>query len=824
MQSNNAYLIGAMLDPLVAEFMSPAYCEARLEVEIRMDELRHNCPSRAGFVCVADPRVKGGHYYRKHVEGEGVNALPPSRLEKALNRHEDRSQNGGLSTLGKVAIASGLAVGGLAGIGAIANSGRSAVAGEEVKSTNTAATPTTTKATTTPSATYSAARQQALLSPRFRRMGSKEETVNNGVITVPPMDSPQAARRKRGQPQYVQSTTPTVTPTGGYVHPSPIPPWSPSLIPTNNNAKSKGFQEALAKVGMAPIGTAQSPSLIPVTSVTPSTETVTSNPEPTQPKTRVISAKPTIISNPKAATQRAEEEIKSGYQTNAIADVAGTYGYKSLTGIKEMLSTKGVISKGSKGNDELSSMIDNHMLVGHGLLVQTEAKNGRQRGFGKDNIGMARIPMYTTVETLTQEATAISSGVGTLAQRIPKARKLAEAITEKLNDPELNDEQRVHLSSYRDNLTIGIGINEAKLARSQTLKIPSRVPYTPTPDDGSHPLGPPAKSTESRPISALTKQLSTMPASKLAAKIEKEANIGDNAPFWYALKRTPVQEKPTVSQAIKGAYKQMTDPVGKEFIKDFHDFHLIVGSTDIPPMRRSKNNSQKSPEPSTAQVNTVSKPKPSVAEVKPATKPDSGILKVTNPDGKEQTVPIEKSTATKPTKDPSEISSQKASDALERVEAAKNRIKAVTDNILEHVLKGDAHDYLHLLDNQPKTIATFNKHSTQEQKDIVTNAIAKLNSSIKHPEANMFYEDMHSRLTGKKKLPKIEQASPSTPNPSARAERDAPSTPNPPVKKQRKSKADREVKKTIKDSFIDRDIYSLARERAKQQFLRRVAA
>jgi hypothetical protein len=102
--------------------MPQEYIDAALEVKLRYDA----CAPRAGFVCVQDRRVRGGFYYRKAPQGQGVNALPPSKLEKALARSQEESRpRSEMGFLGKAAIGAGLAVGGLALTGAVINAGRS---------------------------------------------------------------------------------------------------------------------------------------------------------------------------------------------------------------------------------------------------------------------------------------------------------------------------------------------------------------------------------------------------------------------------------------------------------------------------------------------------------------------------------------------------------------------------------------------------------------------------------------------------------------------------------------------------------------------------
>lgn len=116
------YLAGLYLDEITLDVMPQEYIDAALEVKLRHDA----CAPRAGYVCVQDRRVKGGFYYRKAPQGQGVNALPPSKLERALARSQEqprpRTEMGFLS---KAAIGTGVAIGGLALTGAVINAGRS---------------------------------------------------------------------------------------------------------------------------------------------------------------------------------------------------------------------------------------------------------------------------------------------------------------------------------------------------------------------------------------------------------------------------------------------------------------------------------------------------------------------------------------------------------------------------------------------------------------------------------------------------------------------------------------------------------------------------
>jgi hypothetical protein len=116
------YLAGLYLDEITLDVMPQEYIDAALEVKLRYDA----CPPRSGYNCVQDRRVKGGFYYRKAPQGQGVNALPPSKMERALARsREQPTQRSGIGFLGKAAIGAGVAIGGLALTGALVNAGRS---------------------------------------------------------------------------------------------------------------------------------------------------------------------------------------------------------------------------------------------------------------------------------------------------------------------------------------------------------------------------------------------------------------------------------------------------------------------------------------------------------------------------------------------------------------------------------------------------------------------------------------------------------------------------------------------------------------------------
>ena len=116
------YIAGLYLDEITLDVMPQEYIDAALEVKLRYDA----CAPRAGYNCVQDRRVKGGFYYRKAPQGQGVNALPPSKLERALARSQEQpTQRSGLSFLSKAAIGAGVAIGGLALTGAVVNAGRS---------------------------------------------------------------------------------------------------------------------------------------------------------------------------------------------------------------------------------------------------------------------------------------------------------------------------------------------------------------------------------------------------------------------------------------------------------------------------------------------------------------------------------------------------------------------------------------------------------------------------------------------------------------------------------------------------------------------------
>ena len=521
MQPNKSYLMGAMLDPLVVEFMPPAYCDGMLEVKIRLDEQqRLNCPPRAGFVCVADPRVQGGRYYRKHVKGEGINARPPSQLEKAVQRqNESPQQRQGLSVLSKVAIAGLLGVGGLAGIGAIANSGRSLT--DEPTKTTAPTTPTAPKA----SPAYTSARQQALLMPRFKKMGTNDDVIDNGIITAPQQGSPRDARRKRGQPTPPPSVS-VASPPIPNTHQPPIPPWSPSLQKTT-----------------------RSPSSSPATPI--------ATPSP------VIPVAPAIATpNPLAVKPTSHSALRDAYSSNAIPDDARKYGYKTTSAINAHLKSLGVI----KNNEEFSAMLDNNTLVDQGLLVQRNSNDGSQKGFGKDNTRSIRIPAFTPPETLLNEATAIESNRETPVKRLPKAQSLKDAITEKLNDTNLTDAQRANLMTSQGKLTIQIGRITASMSKES--RSPVGVPASP--------LG-----------TGLQNKVLETRASELAKKINEAVSAGTGQPYLNALTKAPDVDKSLMSKKLKAVQKQIENPDTQEFLADYHN-NVFTKGTEIPKMPTPK--------------------------------------------------------------------------------------------------------------------------------------------------------------------------------------------------------------------------------------------
>jgi hypothetical protein len=539
MQPTNSYLIGAMLDPLVAEFMSPAYCKGMLEAKIRMDEQqRMNCPPRAGFVCVVDPRVQSGHYYRKHVAGEGINARPPSRLEQAVQRQNENPPRQGLSTLSKVAIAGLIGVGGLAGLGAIANSGRSLV-DEPIEAT----APTAPKTPTAPKASpaYTSSRQQALLMPRLRRMGSNNDVIDNGVITTLPKDSPLPARRKRsfGQgdqipvtvlpdPSVQVASPPIANPTLN----QPIPPWSPSLQkPTRSQPAT-----------VAPSIATPSP-VIPV--ATPATST-------TSPK--AVTVAPAIATpTPLAVKPSSNSAIKNAYASNAIPDDARKPGYKTTSALNAHLKKLGVI----KNNEEFAAMLDNDTLVDRGLLVQRSSNDGSLGGFGKDNTRSIRIPAFTPPETLIGEGATLANNREKPVIRLPKVQNLKEAITEKLNDPNLTDAQRANLMTSRDNATIQIARINVSIAKNE-----ARSPVVPP-----SPLG-----------TGLQNKVLETRASELAKKVHESVNAGTGQAYLKALTNVPDVDKSLVSKKLKDVQKKIEDPYTQEFLADYHNNVFIVGT------------------------------------------------------------------------------------------------------------------------------------------------------------------------------------------------------------------------------------------------------
>lgn len=534
MQPTNRYLIGAMLDPLVAEFMSPAYCEGMLEVKIRMDEQqRMNCPPRAGFVCVVDPRVESGHYYRKHVKGEGINARPPSQLEKAVQRQNENPPRQGLSTLSKVAIAGLLGVGGLAGLGAIANSGRSPINEPTVPST----VPT---APSKASPAYTVAKQQALLKPRFRRMGSNNDVIDNGITTILPQDSPWQARRKRGQPTPPPSVQVASPPISNPNLNQPIPPWSPALH------KSTRSQPAIA----APAIATPSP-VIPV--ATPAAST-------TSPKATTVA--PAIATpNPLGVKLTSHSALRDVYASNAVPDDARKPGYKTTSALNAHLKDLGVI----KNNEEFSAMLDNGTLVDRGLLVQRSSNDGSLAGFGKDNTRSIRIPAFTPPETLVDETNALANNRQPPATRLPKIQNLKDAITEKLNDLNLTDAQRANLMTSRDNATIQIARATASISKA------ARSPVVPP-----SPLG-----------TGLQNKVLETRASELAKKIHEAVNAGTGQPYLNALTKAPDVDKSLMSKKLKAVQKQIENPNTQEFLADYHN-NVFIKGTKIPKMPTPK--------------------------------------------------------------------------------------------------------------------------------------------------------------------------------------------------------------------------------------------
>lgn len=559
---SNSYLMGAMLDPLVVEFMSPEYCEAMLEAKIRTDEIRGNCPPRAGYVCVLDPRVKTGRYYRKQVAGEGVNALPPSRIEKALAQQEQRSQKGeGISFFGKAAIAGGLAVGGLAVIGAIANSGRST---EPVPDIPNAKKPDTS--VKPKSSTYEEAKESATKSAkegsgipdevweqrsqeRQREKAKKQPSQDVGAV------SPEQARRLRGsinqrteeiaqklealkQAAKVAAVPSVATAAVGAAAIAQKPESLPvingikpkkmtdfpevvasglteNLSRTNISQKativekaSKGFpmtrdfdSQTAQELGLYTtsdlnqyLGNTNRKEITPevdsdaVTAVrvmygldgqkvTPvsltKTTQVTPNPEvtaPPNPKNEKKPSKaPVDISSPKTRSV-ANDAIKQGYESNAIADVAGMNGYKSLSSIKNELSKKGLIRTGEEGKADLGQLIDNNMLIGEDLLVQKLPKNGRLAGYGKDNVGMIRVPAFMSVESLSNGASSVITRKGDVPGRVAMGESMVEALSEKIKkSKDLTESQRNQLVSDRARLTDKINKDKATLQKDAAI-------------------------------------------------------------------------------------------------------------------------------------------------------------------------------------------------------------------------------------------------------------------------------------------------------------------------------------------------------------------
>lgn len=438
---SNSYLIGAMLDPLVVEFMPPAYCEAMLEAKIRTDEIRGNCPPRAGYVCVLDPRVNGGRYYRKQVKGEGVNALPPSRIEKALAQQESRSQKGeGISFLGKAAIAGGLAIGGLAAIGAAANSGRSAepvpdIPNAKVKPPDTSEKPK--------SSTYEEAKQQALLIGREKRVKPPSEVVENGVIVPkPPIErSPKEARKKRGSVNQESEAI------------------AEKLEILKQTVKARGEVTTPPKPDNEPV---------PLTKTTQTTP----DPEVTPAKKPKEKKSPVDITS-MTAREASNAIIRDAYTNIPDKTGAQNIGYKSAFQLKSELTKQGVIRDGAANSRaDFEALLDNNMLVEEGLLVQTKTGVGK---YGKNNIDAIRVPAFMPVKDLSNAASNIISegkGGAGITDRVSRAETLIAAITEKLDKAkDLTELERNQLVSDRNRLTDKINVDNAKIKGSVIAEI-----------------------------------------------------------------------------------------------------------------------------------------------------------------------------------------------------------------------------------------------------------------------------------------------------------------------------------------------------------------
>lgn len=428
---SNSYLIGAMLDPLVVEFMSPAYREGMLEARIRTDEIRGNCPPRAGYVCVLDPRVKTGRYYRKQVKGEGVNALPPSRVEKALAQQEQRSQKGeGISFLGKATIAGGLAVGGLAVIGAIANSGRSTEPVPDIPDSKKPDTSVKPKP-----------------SPYEEGKQSAQDRVSEIAKEIKKAHDERALELANGVSKKSTNTNPSEISNG-----SPAAARKPRSS-RDRETKAADLLDQVEQLKTAVQEGEPAPPLTKTTQVSPQPEAKA------EKEINIPAGTPT--------RDASHAVIEANYST--IPDVVGklNVGYKSAANIKNLLHENDILLRAKYANptsdDKLSDtqqrrsidgILDNGLIAKDGYLVQKIAGKG---GYGKDLTAKIRIPAFMSIEDFDNAVQGIEppQKKGERVRSTPEARikaadDLIEAINEKVSkSPSLTTTEKQALDFYK---------------------------------------------------------------------------------------------------------------------------------------------------------------------------------------------------------------------------------------------------------------------------------------------------------------------------------------------------------------------------------------
>ena len=254
------YIAGLYLDEITLDVMPQEYIDAALEVKLRYDA----CAPRAGYNCVQDRRVKGGFYYRKAPQGQGVNALPPSKLERALARSQEQpTQRSGLSFLSKAAIGAGVAIGGLALTGAVVNAGRSSEPYQEPvrqkpekakTSYNAAAIGVAGVAATSVGAAGLGLKRKPPLQS-IEVQGESAPPTESGQPTAQKSQaeiarSPKEARRKWRQVQPPQASPPVVKTEDPVAPPAEKPNTAPAYIASKvstlyggQNTTRNGFEE-----------------------------------------------------------------------------------------------------------------------------------------------------------------------------------------------------------------------------------------------------------------------------------------------------------------------------------------------------------------------------------------------------------------------------------------------------------------------------------------------------------------------------------------------------------------------------------------------------